>query len=220
MVPTRKLGQGLEAYYSSAGRYLERELGPLLNAEKMGLLVWSPLAGGLLSGKFSRDNQSSKGARRSKFDFPIVDKERAWNVIDVMRPIADARGCSPARIALAWLLAKPVVTSVIVGAKELSQLKHSIAAIDITLSDQEILKLDAASELPRNTPVGCSPTKERTVMALSICGPAQPAPPDPSVCLGANRIRGAPCFTDCTHWPAQGVTINRVAFDVCPTGFP
>ncbi|WP_213979401.1 aldo/keto reductase [Sphingomonas sp. dw_22] len=142
----------LQAYYSIAGRDLERELGPLLDAEKMGLLVWSPLAGGLLSGKFSRDNQSPEGSRRSEFDFPIVDKERAWNVIDVLRLIAEAHGCSPARIALAWLLSKPVVTSVIVGAKRLSQLEDNIAAIDITLSEEEIRKLDAVSELPPEYP--------------------------------------------------------------------
>lgn len=142
----------LQAHYSIAGRDLERELGPLLDAEKMGLLVWSPLAGGLLSGKFSRDNQSPAGSRRSEFDFPIVNKKRAWDVIDVLRPIAEAHSCSPARIALAWLLSKSVVTSVIVGAKRLSQLEDNIAAIDITLSEEEIRKLDAVSELPPEYP--------------------------------------------------------------------
>ena len=142
----------LQAYYSIAGRDLERELGPMLEAEKMGLLVWSPLAGGLLSGKFSRDNQSPEGSRRSGFDFPIVDKKRAWDVIDVLRPIAEAHGCSPARIALAWLLAKPVVTSVLVGAKRLSQLEDNIAAVDITLSDEELRQLDEVSELPPEYP--------------------------------------------------------------------
>lgn len=142
----------LQAYYSIAGRDLERELKPLLDAEKMGLLVWSPLAGGLLSGRFSRANQSPEGSRRSSFDFPIVDKERAWNVIDVLKPIAEAHGCSPARIALAWLLAKPVVTSVIVGAKRLSQLEDNIAAVGIVLSDDEVARLDAVSELPPEYP--------------------------------------------------------------------
>lgn len=142
----------LQAYYSIAGRDLERELAPLLEAEKMGLLVWSPLAGGLLSGKFSRENQSPEGSRRSEFDFPIVNKERAWNVIDVMRPIAEAHDCSPARIALAWLLSKPIVTSVLVGAKRLSQLEDNIAAVDITLSEEEIRRLDAVSELPPEYP--------------------------------------------------------------------
>lgn len=142
----------LQAYYSVAGRDLERELVPLLEAEKMGLLVWSPLAGGLLSGKYSRDNQSPEGSRRTGFDFPIVDKDRAWDVIDVMRPIAEAHECSPARIALAWLLSKPVVTSVLVGAKRLSQLQDNIAAADLTLSEDEIGQLDKVSELPPEYP--------------------------------------------------------------------
>jgi aryl-alcohol dehydrogenase-like predicted oxidoreductase len=142
----------LQAYYSIAGRDLERELVPLLDAEKMGLLVWSPLAGGLLSGKFSRENQSPEGSRRSAFDFPIVDKERAWNVIDVLKPIAESHGCSPARIALAWLLSKPIVTSVIVGAKRLGQLEDNIAAVGIVLSDDEVARLDAVSELPPEYP--------------------------------------------------------------------
>jgi aryl-alcohol dehydrogenase-like predicted oxidoreductase len=142
----------LQAYYSIAGRDLERELAPLLESEKMGLMVWSPLAGGLLSGKFTRENQSPEGSRRTDFDFPIVDKERAWNVIDVMRPIAEAHGCSPARIALAWLLSRPLVTSVIVGAKRLSQLADNIAAIDISLSEEELSRLDAVSQLPPEYP--------------------------------------------------------------------
>ena len=142
----------LQAYYSVAGRDLERELGPMLEAEKMGLLVWSPLAGGLLSGKFGRDDPSPEGARRSGFDFPIVDKERAWDVIDVLRPIAAAHGCSPARIALAWLLARPVVTSVLIGARRLSQLEDNIAAVDMTLSGEEVARLDAVSELPPEYP--------------------------------------------------------------------
>ena len=142
----------LQAYYSVAGRDLERELGPMLEAEKMGLLVWSPLAGGLLSGKYGRDKQSPEGSRRSGFDFPIVDKARAWDVIDVLRPIAEVHGCSPARIALAWLLAKPVVTSVLVGAKRLSQLEDNIAAVDITLSAEELRQLDEVSELPLEYP--------------------------------------------------------------------
>src|ERR1700731_4088776 len=119
----------LQAYYSIAGRDLERDLVPLLEAEKTGLLVWSPLAGGLLSGKFSRENQKPAGSRRSEFDFPIVDKERAWRILDVMAPIAKAHNCSPARISLAWLLTRPVVTSVILGAKRLDQLEDNITAV-------------------------------------------------------------------------------------------
>src|SRR5438876_9787146 len=90
----------LQAYYSIAGRDLERELGPLLEAEKTGLLVWSPLAGGLLSGTFSRENQKPEGARRSEFDYPIVDKERTWRILDTIAPIAKKHACSAARISL------------------------------------------------------------------------------------------------------------------------
>jgi aryl-alcohol dehydrogenase-like predicted oxidoreductase len=138
----------LQAYYSIAGRDLERDIVPLLESEKTGLLVWSPLAGGLLSGKFSRANQKPKGSRRSEFDFPLVDKERAWKILDVMAPIAKAHNCSPARISLAWLLTKPVVTSVIIGAKRIDQLQDNAAAVDIRLTADQIKQLDDVSALP------------------------------------------------------------------------
>ena len=142
----------LQAYYSIAGRDLERDLVPLLEAEKTGLLVWSPLAGGLLSGKFSRENQKPAGSRRSEFDFPIVDKERTWRILDVMTPIAKAHNCSPARISLAWLLAKPVVTSIIIGAKRLDQLNDNVAAVDLKLGADELKQLDEVSALPPEYP--------------------------------------------------------------------
>ncbi len=142
----------LQAYYSIAGRDLERELVPLLEEEKTGLLVWSPLAGGLLSGKFSRENQTPQGSRRSEFDFPIVDKERTWKILDVMAPIAKAHDCSPARISLAWLLGKPVVTSVIIGAKRLHQLDDNLAAVELELTKDEINTLDEVSALPPEYP--------------------------------------------------------------------
>jgi aryl-alcohol dehydrogenase-like predicted oxidoreductase len=142
----------LQAYYSIAGRDLEREIVPLLEAEKTGLLVWSPLAGGLLSGKFSRENQKPEDSRRSAFDFPIVDKERAWKILDAIAPIAKAHDCSPARVSLAWLLAKPVVTSIIIGAKRLDQLKDNLAAVDLVLSPDEIKLLDEVSALPPEYP--------------------------------------------------------------------
>jgi aryl-alcohol dehydrogenase-like predicted oxidoreductase len=142
----------LQAYYSIAGRDLERDLIPLLEAEKTGLLVWSPLAGGLLSGKFSRENQKPEGTRRSEFDFPVVDKERTWKILDAMAPIARAHDCSAARISLAWLLTKPVVTSVIIGAKRLDQLQDNLAAVDLHLTGEEIKQLDEVSALPPEYP--------------------------------------------------------------------
>ena len=142
----------LQAYYSIAGRDLEREIIPLLESERVGLLVWSPLAGGLLSGKYSRSNQKPADSRRSDFDFPIVDKERTWKILDVMAPIAKAHECSPARVSLAWLLAKPVVSSVIIGAKRHDQLEDNLAAIKLTLTHDELRRLDEVSALPPEYP--------------------------------------------------------------------
>ncbi|QHN05155.1 aldo/keto reductase [Granulicella sp. WH15] len=142
----------LQAYYSIAGRDLEREIVPLLEEEKTGLLVWSPLAGGLLSGKFTRENQKPAGSRRSEFDFPLVDKERTWKILDVMVPIAEAHGCSSARVALAWLLTRPAVTSIIIGAKRMDQLNDNIAAVELKLSADEVKALDEVSALPLEYP--------------------------------------------------------------------
>ena len=142
----------LQAYYSIAGRDLEREIVPLLESEKVGLLVWSPLAGGLLSGKFSRTQQTPTDSRRTLYDFPVVDKERTWKILDVIAPIAQAHGCSPARIAIAWLLTKPVVTSVIIGAKRLDQLQDNLAAADLTLTQDELQQLDEVSDLALEYP--------------------------------------------------------------------
>ena len=162
----------LQAYYSIAGRDLERELVPFLESEKTGLLVWSPLAGGLLSGKFSRENQKPEGSRRSEFDFPIVDKERTWKILEAMAPIAKARDCSPARISLAWLLTKPVVTSVIIGAKRLDQLQDNLAAVEIELTEEEILLLDEVSALPPEYPGWMIPFQ-----GASRLGPVDPVLP-------------------------------------------
>ncbi len=142
----------VQAYYSVAGRDLERELAPMLVSEGVGLLAWSPLAGGILSGKFGRDREAEKGSRRSEMDFPPVDRERAYDIIDVMRGIAEPRGVSVARIALAWLLHQKSVTSVILGAKTIAQLADNIAATEIALSEQELAAIDAASRLPGEYP--------------------------------------------------------------------
>ncbi len=142
----------LQAYYTIAGRDLEREIAPLLEAEKLGLMVWSPLAGGLLSGKYAREGQGPEGARRASFDFPPVNKERAFDCIDAMRPIAAAHGVSVAQVALAWLLQRKVVTSVVVGAKTVEQLDDNLAATGLRLTPEEIAALDAVSTLPPEYP--------------------------------------------------------------------
>ncbi|VXD07244.1 putative Aryl-alcohol dehydrogenase (NADP(+)) [Sphingomonas sp. T1] len=141
----------LQAYYTVAGRDLERELVPMLNATGLGLMVWSPLAGGLLSGKYDREGQSGEG-RRANFDFPPVNRDRAFDVIDVMKPIADVKGVSVAQIALAWLLHQSAVTSVIIGAKRPEQLADNLAAVDVVLSADELEELDKVSQLPAEYP--------------------------------------------------------------------
>ena len=142
----------LQAYYSIAGRDLEREIVPLLEDQKMGLMVWSPLAGGLLSGKFGPGSNGPEGARRAAFDFPPVDKDRAWKCVDAMREVANARGVSVARVALAYVLAKPFVMSVIIGAKTMEQLDDNLDAVKLALSADEMNKLDEASALPGEYP--------------------------------------------------------------------
>jgi aryl-alcohol dehydrogenase-like predicted oxidoreductase len=136
----------LQAYYTIAGRDLERELVPMLLDQKMGLMVWSPLAGGLLSGKYSRNAKTEEG-RRVNFDFPPVNKERAFDIIDVMQELADKKGVTVAQIALAWLLHQPVVTSVIIGAKRTDQLTDNIKSTEVSLTSEELLKLEEVSKL-------------------------------------------------------------------------
>ena len=141
----------LQAYYTIAGRDLEREVVPLLLDQKLGLMVWSPLAGGLLSGKYSRHATTEEG-RRVNYDFPPVDKEKAFDIIDVMQEIAAEKGVSVAQIALSWLLHQPVVTSVIIGANKLEQLQDNLKSVDVTLSADELTRLDEVSKLTPEYP--------------------------------------------------------------------
>lgn len=158
----------LQAYYTIAGRDLEREIAPLLLAEKVGLMVWSPLAGGLLSGKYNRDG-SGEG-RRASFDFPPVNKDRAFDAIDVMAEIAKDKGVSVARIALAYVLHKPFVSSVIIGAKSVEQLDDNIAASEVVLSVDELSRLDAVSALPAEYP-GWMLERQGSERASSVAKP-------------------------------------------------
>ena len=140
-----------QSYYSLAGRELEREMIPLLRDQGVGLLVWSPLAGGFLSGKFTRD-QNDEAARRARFDFPPIDKERAFSIIDVMRQIAVARGVTVPQIGLAWILSKDVVTSVIIGARKLEQLDDNLKSVDVMLTADDVHALDEVSRLSPEYP--------------------------------------------------------------------
>lgn len=146
--------ESLQAYYTIASRDLERELVPMLQSEQLGLMVWSPLAGGLLSGKFGRHvpEDAAAGSRRAVFDFPPVNVERAYDCVEAMQDIAQAKGVSVAQIALAWLLHQKAVTSVIVGAKRIEQLDDNLAACRVELSADELAALDKVSALPSEYP--------------------------------------------------------------------
>lgn len=141
----------LQAYYTLAGRDLEREVVPMLLSENVGLMVWSPLAGGFLSGKFDRDGKTDEG-RRVSFDFPPIDKDRAYDAVDAMRGIAADKGCTVPQVAIAWLLHQKVVTSVILGAKRVDQLTDNIGAANVALTDADLDTLDAVSRLPAEYP--------------------------------------------------------------------
>ena len=141
----------LQAYYTIAARDIEREIVPLLLDQKLGLMVWSPLAGGLLSGKYTRNSAPEEG-RRVNFDFPPVDREKVYDVVDVMQEIAKTRNVSVAQIALAWLLHQPVVSTIVIGAKRPQQLEDNLAAIDLKLDPSELEKLDTASKLAPEYP--------------------------------------------------------------------
>jgi aryl-alcohol dehydrogenase-like predicted oxidoreductase len=144
--------ESLQAYYTIAGRDLERELVPLMKDQHLGLMVWSPLAGGFLSGKYRREQQGPQGSRRVDFDFPPINKDRAYDVIDVMDGVAKEHDVSVARVALAWLLHQQHVTTIIIGAKNEQQLEDNLAATTLKLTPEQLTKLDAVSKLPDEYP--------------------------------------------------------------------
>ncbi len=144
--------QSAQVYYSIAGRDIEREIAPLCQAAGVAILPWSPLAGGLLSGKFQADKKGPEGARRASFDFPPVNQERLPRVLAALGQVAEATQVSVARIALAWQLTKPFVTSIIIGAKRQEQLVDNLAAVEVKLSTEHLQLLNDASALPAEYP--------------------------------------------------------------------
>ena len=142
----------VQAYYSLAGRDIEREIVPLLNDQKLGLLPWSPLAGGFLTGKFTRTGATDGDARRSQFSFPPVDMQKGYAIVDALQEIATRKKASVAQAALAWLLHQPFVTSVIIGAKKAAQLKDNLGAVEVKLDAEDLQKLDAVSRLTPEYP--------------------------------------------------------------------
>ena len=143
---------GMQYFYSLAGRDIEREVLPVAADQNLAMMPWSPLAGGFLSGKFTRDNQNADGARRSSFDFPLINKEKAYDIIDVIAGIGKQYGVSAAQIALAWVRLQKGVTSTIIGAKNADQLLDNIRSTDIELSADDLQKMDEVSALPVEYP--------------------------------------------------------------------
>lgn len=135
----------LQAYYSLVGRDLEHELLPLCIEEGLGVLPWSPLSGGFLTGKYRRDNPNPEGARRTGFDFPPIDEERGFDAVDALDQIARSKQASIAQVALAWLLHQPGVTSIIIGANKMSQLEDNLKSAEIELTEEEVARLSATT---------------------------------------------------------------------------
>lgn len=142
----------IQSFYSLAARDIERELIPLIDDQKIGLLCWSPLAGGLLSGKFDRSGPTDPDARRATIQFPPVDEAKAFDIIDVLKAVAIRHNASAAQVALAWLLAQPQVTSVISGVKRPEQLVDNLAAMELVLEHEDMLKLEEVSRLAASYP--------------------------------------------------------------------
>jgi aryl-alcohol dehydrogenase-like predicted oxidoreductase len=143
-----------QAYYCLSGRDIERELMPCCLEESIGILAWSPLDGGFLTGKFPRDGTMVPGTRQSQLQgYPPVNRGRAWDCVDVMREIAaEMDGVTIAQIAIAWVLARPGVSSVLLGANRLEQLTDTLGAVDVVLTADHIARLDAVSALPTEYP--------------------------------------------------------------------
>jgi aryl-alcohol dehydrogenase-like predicted oxidoreductase len=136
-----------QMYYSLLGRDVERDVIPMMRRYGLGLTVWSPLASGFLSGKYTRATLAAPDNRYSGFDILPFDKERGFELVERLREFARGYDASVAQVAIAWLLARPAVSSVLIGASKLEQLKDNLAAAQLTLKDADVAALDAATPL-------------------------------------------------------------------------
>jgi aryl-alcohol dehydrogenase-like predicted oxidoreductase len=137
-----------QVYYSLIGRDVENDIVPMMRTEGCGMMVWSPLAQGLLSGNITRENLKTGSHRLASFDFLPVDKEKAFAAVEVLRAVAKRGGCSMPQAALAWLLAKPWATSVIVGASKMAHLEDNLGAANVEIPAKDLALLDAAMPPP------------------------------------------------------------------------
>lgn len=131
-----------QMYYSLLGRDIEHEVVPLARHADLGILLWSPLAGGFLSGKYTREKAGQEGDRRATMDFPPINEELGYDVVERLGEVAQSHGATVAQTALAWTLSKPFVTSVIVGASRLDQLEDNLGAVDLDPTSQDLRRLD------------------------------------------------------------------------------
>ena len=142
---------GLQYYYSLSGRDIEREIVPLALDQNLAIMPWSPLAGGFLSGKYTREGRAS-GSRRETFDFPPLNKDKAYDIVDALTQIGDTHNVTPAQVALAWVRQQQGITSTIIGAKNISQLQDNIKSVDLELTEKDLQLLDELSALPKEYP--------------------------------------------------------------------
>ena len=171
-----------QIYYSLQARDAETELVPVSIDQGLGILVWSPIAGGLLSGKYRRQGADApEGSRHLSGDWdepPIYDRDKLYDTIEVLVEIGSARGVSAAQIALAYLIGKPAVTSVIVGARTEEQLSDNLASAELALTDEEVSRLDAVSAEPLRYPYWHQAPNAADRLSpadLSLLGPHSPA---------------------------------------------
>lgn len=143
---------GMQYFYALAGRDIEREILPLALDQNLAVMPWSPLAGGFLSGKYTRDNEKAGDSRRDNFDFPPINKEKTYDIIDVLGQVSKQHNVSVAEIALAWVRRQTGVTSTIIGAKNTDQLKANIKSTKVQLSADDLKKIDEVSALPKEYP--------------------------------------------------------------------
>lgn len=143
---------GLQYYFSLAGRDIEREILPLAADQNLAVMPWSPLAGGFLSGKYTRETEKIEGSRRTAFDFPPVNKEKAYDIIDVISDIGNHHNVSAAAVALAWVRLQKGITSTIIGARNAAQLKDNVKSTEVELSADELKRIDEVSTLSKEYP--------------------------------------------------------------------
>jgi len=143
---------GMQYFYSLAGRDIEREIVPLAADQNLAIMPWSPLAGGFLGGKYSRNAAKAEGTRRDSFDFPPIDKEKTYDIIDVITDVAKQHNATVAEIALAWVRQQHGITSTIIGAKNIDQLNANIKSVDVQLTADDLEKIDNVSALPKEYP--------------------------------------------------------------------